>query len=384
MISYLLPTRNRPDRLAATLEALGRLSAAAHGPVGGAEVLIVDDASAVPVEPEPVLRNGMPVRVLRRRRREGAAARNAAAAAARGEWIVMLDDDSHSLDEAAVSVVADAAEDVAAIGAEILLPDGRHEDGGLPEVFVGCGAVIRRQAFLELGGYDPSFHYYAEEYDLCARLLQAGWRIIHDWRLRVRHERDAVGRDMNMILHRLVRNNGWVMQRYAPEPQRQAALAEVIGRYRRIAERERALAGYEQGLAELNATLPSQPRRPMDEVLWDRFTGLAHARAALHHEPALRAQPVAIVDEGKNAWVIRQALDELSQCRITDERQAQVWVIGTMSPGPMMDAWARRRREHRRIIRPWRLAGASVAVDAGVAVSPWAWNHRDELGHGDR
>jgi GT2 family glycosyltransferase len=370
MISYLLPTRNRPDRLAATLAALGRLSVAAHGPAGGAEVLVVDDASAVPVEREPVLRNGMPVRVIRRRRREGAAARNAAAIAARGEWIVMLDDDSHPLDEAVVDVVADAAEDVAAIGAEILLPDGRHEDGGLPEVFVGCGAAIRRRAFLQLGGYDPSFHYYAEEYDLCARLLQAGWRIIHDWRLRVRHDRDAAGRDMNTILHRLVRNNGWVMQRYAPEAQRQDALNEVIGRYRRIAETEEALVGYEQGLAELNATLASQPRRPMDEALWDRFTGLAHARAALHHEPALRAQPVAIVDEGKNAWVIRRALNELAGCRITDERDAQVGVIGTMSPGPMMDAWAQRRHEHRAIVRPWRMTDASVADRSRVAVSP--------------
>ena len=371
MISYLLPTRNRPDRLAATLGALGNLSVAAHGAVGGAEVVVVDDASAPAVKLDPALRNGMPLRVVRRAQREGAAARNAGVREARGRWIVMLDDDSHPVDEAVVGVVGEAADDVAAIGAEIVLPGGRHEVGGLPEVFIGCGVAIRRDAFLQVGGYDASFHYYAEEYDLCARLLQAGRRVVHDWRWRVRHERDSAGRDANMILRRLVRNNGWVMQRYAPHAHREAALAEVIRRYRVIARKENALAGYERGLDELRATRAEQPERPMDEALWDRFTGLSHVRAALADEAALKGARIAVVDAGKNAWVVRRVLEELTGCPLVPGREAEAWVIGSLSPGPMMDAWERRARAKRMVLRPWRVPGACapapVSGDVGAA-----------------
>ncbi len=49
MISYLLPTRNRPSTLRATLAAIGGLPDEAHESVGGAEVIVVDNASQPPV-----------------------------------------------------------------------------------------------------------------------------------------------------------------------------------------------------------------------------------------------------------------------------------------------------------------------------------------------
>jgi hypothetical protein len=358
MISYLLPTRNRPDRLAATLEALGNLSIAAHEAVGGAEVVVVDDASSPAVKLDPALRNGMPLRVIRRAQQEGAAARNAGVREASGRWIVMLDDDSYPVDEAVVSVVSEAAEDIAAIGAEIVLPGGRHEVGGLPEVFIGCGVAVRRDVFLQVGGYDASFDYYAEEYDLCARLLSAGWRVVHDWRWRVRHERDPVGRDANAILRRLVRNNGLVMQRYAPPAHRQSALEEVICRYRAIARKENALAGYQRGLDELRAMRAEQPERPMNEALWERFTGLMHVRATLADESAMKGARIAVVDEGKNACVVRRVLEELTGREVVPAREAEAWVIGSLSPGPMMDAWERRACANPMVFRPWRVPGA--------------------------
>ncbi|MHC5022859.1 MAG: glycosyltransferase family 2 protein [Planctomycetota bacterium] len=171
MISFVLPTRDRPRELRATLAAVAALPANVHDEVGGAEVIVVENASSTPVQLPSSLENGMPLRLLRRPDNEGAAARNVAAESARGDWLLMLDDDSAPLDAGHVQVAREAPSDVAAIGAEILLPDGSHEAGGLPEVFIGCGALIRREAFLDVGGYDPSFEFYVEEYDLCARLI---------------------------------------------------------------------------------------------------------------------------------------------------------------------------------------------------------------------
>lgn len=342
MLSYVLPTRNRPERLQRTLAALGRLDARVHDRIGGREVIVIDNASDAPTAPcSATLPNGLSCRIIRLNENRGASARNEGARIAHGEWIVMLDDDSHPLDSNHIDVLIESPPDVAAIGAEIMLPDGSRERGGLPEVIIGCGAAIRRDAFLAVGGYDATFDYYAEEYDLCAKLLLAGWRVMHDCqsRFRVLHEKVATGRDFNHIVHRLVRNNAWVMQRYAPEAVRSGEIARTIERYAGIAINERAACGFAQGMSDLATTLSQQPRSPMSEGLWDRFTGAAAARQSLAaFAPGSR---VAIIEEGKNVEVIRRVLDEIRATVVSDPASAQATVIGTLSPGPMRDAWQR-------------------------------------------
>ena len=351
MITYLLPTRNRHERLSATLRQLASLSFAAHDAVGGAEIIIVDDASDLPVRLPPRLTNAMPVTVLRRPRQEGASARNAAVRAARGEWVIMLDDDSWPVDGSVIEILPNVSDDVAAVGSQILLADGTREAGGLPEVFVGCGAAIRRHAFLDAGGYDAAFHYYVEEYDLCARLIMRGWRIIHDWRFVVRHEKVQDGRDMNRILHRLVRNNAWLTQRYAPSEVLADALRGIFDRYAGIAESQGAQEGFEQGRCDGLATLEAQPRTPMPMDQWDRFTGRAHVRRTLAGFENPRSR-IAIIERGKNETVIESVLDEL-RWPIASSDDAEALIIGTLSPGPMMDAWERRLHDPRPVIRPW-------------------------------
>lgn len=351
MISYVIPTRDRPERLR---ETLGRLSALGdHASVGGGEVVIVDNDSRERLVLPKSLPGGLAVRQVLLPTNEGAAARNHGVRAAdpRSAWIVMLDDDSYPLDLGFAGVLAAAAPDVAAVSADIVLRGSREgappprEAGGLPEVFVGCGVAIRREVFLRLGGYDPAFGYYAEEYDLSAKMLLAGFRVAFAPAFRVRHEKVTANRSMDVILERLVRNNGWVMQRYAPERERVERLREVRRRYRAIARKERALAGFGRGLVELRRTLRAQTRTPMSPDLWDRFTGLAYARAALRRAHTARPfASAAIVEEGKNAWAVARALADLGVRIVGDGEEAAVRVIGTLSPGPMLDALDRRRR----------------------------------------
>ena len=351
MISYIIPTRNRPERLRHTLARIGELDGTAHVVGGGAEVIVVDNASD-PVKRAKLpmmLANGLPVRTAGLESNLGAAGRNTGAQMASGEWLIMLDDDSHPLDAAHIELLREAPHDLAAIGAEVFLPDGSRERGGLPEVFIGCGAAIRRPAFLDAGGYDATFEYYAEEYDLCAKLLLQGWRIAHDCtgRFRVLHEKTTLGRDFNTIANRLVRNNAWVMQRYAPEAMRHAEILHIIERYAGIALHERAASGFAAGLADLNHTLADQPRTPMSQELFDRFTGLAAVRRQLDNldlPPGLR---IGLVDPGKNAHVIRLALAQRRHVVVDVEREADLLMIGTLSPGPMRDALGRHAGDRR-------------------------------------
>ncbi|MBY0311138.1 MAG: glycosyltransferase [Phycisphaerales bacterium] len=370
MIAYVLPTRNRPGQLAHTLARLAEL------PAHSAEVIIVDNAGDPPARAPIALANGLPVRVIMLARNHAAAGRNAGVLAAdpSASWIVMLDDDSHPVNLDFLPLLASAKSDVAAIGAEITLPaspDGtlRRESGGLPEVFTGCGVAIRRSAWESSAinhadlsaGYDPRFGFYAEEYDLAARLIQAGGRIIHDHRFRVAHEKTASGRDMDAILRRLVRNNAWVMRRYAPTTHRAREIRRTITRYARIAMKERAEAGYFSGLAELALSLHTQPRLTMHREHWDRFTGLAACRQTLAQ--SLRSgESVALIAPGKNDHIVSQALAELGARIIDDPRDADTLVIATLSPGPMLDALdassAQAHPGKPRIIAPFALEGS--------------------------
>jgi len=366
-VCFVIPTRDRPDDLARTLGAIGRLPVGGGGGSGvgpNAEVLVVDNGSErIPLAPG-VLANGVPVRLECLAFNEGAAARNRVIGRTDADWLVMLDDDSHPVDAGLFDAVAQAGPGTHAVSADVVLCDGRREMGGLPEVFIGCGVALRRGVFEALGGYDASMGYYAEEYDLAARLLIGGGGVAFDPRFRVEHRRAAQGRDMGLILERLVRNNGWVMQRYAPGGVRRACLRSDRRRAREIARREGARAGYARGLTELRRTVHAQERRPMTPALFDRFTGMAHARAAVGAAFAAGSfRTAALVDEGKNAWCVRRALDELG-VEIVPRDRAEVLVIATMSPGPMIDALAARSGGGRRVIAPWEGAGF-VAKDAG-------------------
>ncbi|HVZ93028.1 MAG TPA: glycosyltransferase [Phycisphaerales bacterium] len=375
MISFILPTRDRPEHLTLTLSALAMLDAGALARVGGAELIVVDNASKHPPVLPDKLANGIAARVIFRPTNEGAAARNHAAKTANGDWLIMLDDDSAPIDAGFVDALLAADDSIAAIGAEILLRDGAHEAGGLPEVIIGCGAAIRRGPYLVAGGYDPAFGYYAEEYDLCARLLLAGLRVVHDRRFRVVHRKTADGRDMNLILRRLVRNNGWVEQRYAPERIREDILARTVGRYRLIAEREQATAGFEEGLRELRQTLHDQPRREMSDDVYDRFIGFTAARDRLETElKRTHATRAITIDDGKNAWVVKRAIEECGVQlgrHLRDLGTSGALVVGTLSPGPLTDAALRRAGvAGPPVISPWwwhaEAAAQPASVDAAV------------------
>lgn len=358
MISYIIPTKDRHDELMRTLGEINRLGRQIG--MGGAEVIIADNASQTPVELPDQLPCGTAVRTIRLEQNTGAAARNIAAKHAdeRCDWLIMLDDDSAPLDSGFEVAIRRASPAVAAISADVFLGQTedtivRREDGGLPEVFVGCGVAIRRSAFIDAGGYDENFGFYAEEYDLSAKLLLAGKRIEFSPIFRVLHRKVSSGRDMNQIVERLVRNNGWTIQRYAPL----GVLAEELERSRErcrfIAEKENAIAGYEAGLAQLEQTIGSQRRTPMDDAMWERFTGLTAAREAIKSRLPRGATSAEVIAEGKNAHVVRRAMRDLGVTEVKSGGQAQI--IGTMSPGPMLDA-LENTRQGAPVVAPWLAA----------------------------
>ncbi|MEM1165181.1 MAG: glycosyltransferase [Planctomycetota bacterium] len=338
MISFVIPTRDRPAELAETLDRLSHLCARTLDHAGGAEVLIVDNHSTEPVKTPSELTNGIPVQTHRLDTNRGAAARNVAAEQARGDWLVMLDDDSAPDDADFVHELLAAPDDLAAIGARILLPNGTLDRGGLPEVIVGCGAAIRTEAFQAAGGYDEAFGYYVEEYDLAAKLIAAGHRIEHISRFRVTHRKSPHGRDLGRIVARLTRNTVWLAVRYAPAGHADDYLDRELPRIRAIAHREGVAASFKTGFGEGRAAITEQQRRPLTFKQWDRFIGAAAAREHLTARAfAHDWRSACLAARGKHDWVIENVLDELDM-DIVEPSDADVTIAGTLAPGPMLDA----------------------------------------------
>ena len=354
--SFIIPTRDRANELDRTIQQLGDLDPQL---IGQCELIVVDNASSQTVKLPDVLSNGIEVHTVRSEQNLHTAARNLAAERARGRWLIMLDDDS-SLMPCELRQYLDSLDlSVAAVGGEIWLPDGRHESGGLPEVVVGCGCAIRREAFLGVGGYDKSFGYYAEEYDLCAKLLFKGYQVQQSRALQFEHRKAVDGRDMDEILYRLVRNNGWVIQRYAPIRLRDRLNANMIERYENISQRESAVSGFIRGLQELESTLSYQPRRTLSPILWDRFTGVqaVHSRlSSLLHDQLTSKVNIIGPSEAKGREVVDQVVSNLG-CELVDTQgEGTAQIIGSISPGPMLDLLV----EHPEAITPWVMGSDSA------------------------
>jgi len=135
------------------------------------------------------------------------AGRNAASAFGRGRVIIGLDNDAEfaNPDTAARAVRSlDQTPDLAAIGFRILRHDTSTEDlssWGYPRplltrasesfasvTFVGAGHAVRRAAWEQVGGYDPSLFFCWEEYEFCLRALAAGWRVRYQGDIVVTHK----------------------------------------------------------------------------------------------------------------------------------------------------------------------------------------------------
>ncbi len=55
------------------------------------------------------------------------------------------------------------------------------------EAVIGACVVFRREALESVGGFDERYFMFAEDLDICRRLRRAGWQVLVEPRVRVRH-----------------------------------------------------------------------------------------------------------------------------------------------------------------------------------------------------
>jgi GT2 family glycosyltransferase len=75
------------------------------------------------------------------------------------------------------------------IRGELLLgPHWDHDRRRQVRMLSAAALMVRRQAIDEVGGFDERFHMYAEDNEWCLRMARAGWRLVFEPAVVVRHD----------------------------------------------------------------------------------------------------------------------------------------------------------------------------------------------------
>lgn len=175
----VITTKNRKDDLRRAL----RSACAQWGPI---EVLLVDDGSTDGTA-EMVQKEFPQVRLVRSENSRGCIVqRNRATRLAAAPVIVSIDDDAAFSSPRVVEQTLQEFEDarVGAVAIPYMEPNKGNRvmqrapsPGGIwvTDSFVGTAHAVRRDIFLQLGGYREALFHQGEESDFCVRMLDAGY-----------------------------------------------------------------------------------------------------------------------------------------------------------------------------------------------------------------
>ena len=219
--TIVIASYNRRALLDATLRKLAELP-------GAPPVIVVDNGSTDGTA--AMLQKRWPsVQVVALAENRGAAARNAGVRAATTRYVAFCDDDCWWQPDAIVRAVAllDAHPGVALLNARVLVREDQRVDAAcalmaaspLPKrtacpgraiaSFMAGASVVRRDAFLSLGGYHERYHIGAEESLLALDFLARGWEMIYVDDLVVHHFPHTAGRVPERRRRMVMRNRLW-------------------------------------------------------------------------------------------------------------------------------------------------------------------------------
>jgi GT2 family glycosyltransferase len=133
--------------------------------------------------------------------------------------------------------------------------------GGPVTTFLGGGHGLSLRMLDEIGDWPGPFFYAHEETDLAWRALDAGWKVLYEPQIVLRHPWTSPTR--HAVYHRMVaRNRVWLAKRHLPALLAPVYLgvwtAATVARTRSRAGLGAWFAGFAEGLRT-----PCPPRRPM-------------------------------------------------------------------------------------------------------------------------
>ena len=262
-ISILIVTRDRVDTLLDTLQHL--IALPEHPPI------IVVDNQSTDGTPERVRAEFPNVTVLAQTENQGVNARNIGVRAARTPLVAFCDDDSWWEPGALTKAVHyfEQYPHLGVLAGKVLLGEEKRlepvceamrdspltSERSLPGPailgFVCCAVIVRRNAFLAVGGFNPQFAIAGEERLFSADMLAAGWSLAYAEDV-VSHHFPSPSRNPNHRIQLLTRDTFWYYWLRRPLSY---ALRHTWHIHRQSQANEHIRRGYQEALQQLPSVL---------------------------------------------------------------------------------------------------------------------------------
>lgn len=215
-VSVVVPTRNRPRAVESCLDALAEQTL----PPRGFEVIVVDDGSESPLALDPARWAAkFDLKLIRQQNTGPAGARNRGVADACGEVLAFTDDDclpTPTWLEKLVVALRDnpntlvggstfngLKNDLFAETSQLILEmvyEHFNRDPANAYFFASNNMAMRRESFLEIGGFNPSFRVASEDREFCDRWRISARTLVWEKAARVEH-RHAQHLRSFLVLH---------------------------------------------------------------------------------------------------------------------------------------------------------------------------------------
>jgi GT2 family glycosyltransferase len=177
--SFVIVNYNRKEELLLTLVKTKELI---RDNLHDYEIIVVDNAST-DGSAEAVRSNFPEIDLIINPVNTGAPAWNLGFAKARGDYFIILDDDSHivsGLEEGLRYMDANHSVGVLAlnvVSGPYTKENWKWKDGDETIGFIGCGAILRRETYEKVGGYADWMFLYVNEWEYGLRCLNAGYTV---------------------------------------------------------------------------------------------------------------------------------------------------------------------------------------------------------------
>lgn len=213
-ITIAILTHNRKDEIKFTLE---KLTNELDYPNDKYEIIVVDNGSTD--ETCKMIKSEFPqVRLIRLPINIGMSGWNEAFREGKGEYFVVLDDDSHiltGLKEAIDYLTKNEKVGILALnieGGPFTIKNIEHLRNWIG--FIGCGAIIRRECIEKCGGYADWIFLYAMEWEYAIRVLNAGFEIVYFEKCKVEHRASPILRSIKRLRSNTVKNELGIVYLY--------------------------------------------------------------------------------------------------------------------------------------------------------------------------
>lgn len=232
LVSIGIATKNRWQDLEVTLKQLQEFG------LNQVPIIIYDDASDQPC-PFPWEKFPLNIQLQRFEKSEGyIVRRNQLAKTIPTKYYLSLDDDSFpvagSIAEA-LNYAQSHEDDLFCLAFPIYNPVlGEYQSRSLKSEpyqvrsFIGCGHLLHRSRFLELGGYREELTHQGEEMEIAARAIQKGYYCYHFPNLKIHHTASNQGRNWHRMDYYGARNNILWNDWFMPPQQRSVKQMRTI------------------------------------------------------------------------------------------------------------------------------------------------------------